>query len=372
MLPAGVKEELNFIPSGVPGERRAAKGPADEALAAVTEESFRSACDSSEGAAQGPPNQQRAHRSKAHILGQLWDEEVESRSSVVTMYKDPSAQASFALDAALERHGRTPQGIVGSGYRGEETADFMGLEAETLPEYCSFESTSYQECSDSSRSGGSYHSQSDPAVEPRGAGEADSGGSADSTPCRGEYAEWTRGDRPDDFGTADGLKNEEFHSMMEEVPLDPNSAAWVSSWTPTPQGLETDPRSEAGWSCPEHDFERRSSGTDSSLAVLYDSRSVTESPQVTVSQAVDVSGDFRASYTSTRATEARWSMSNRSCNTEARATKNAAVNTGCALSARDRGTQTTSAPTADKYAITEVYMSDLDYFTEVMSSCSPA
>ncbi|XP_064185721.1 RNA-binding protein 44 isoform X2 [Anguilla rostrata] len=400
-LPTGAREELIFGPSGVqdaPGERRTAQGPADQSLLLVSEESFRSAC----GAAEGPPGLQGE---QAHILSQLWDEEVEKKSAGVTVYKDSSAQASFALDAQLERHGKTPQGLVGSpergGHRGEEPADVTGLETETLPEYCSFDSTglgtSYRDCSDTSQSGGSYHSGSDPAAGPREAEGTDSYGSADSTPCRGEYADWTRGDRLDDFGVEEdsrhSLKNEEFHSVMEAEPLEADGATWVSSWTPTPQGLEMDPRmspSPAGqshgsrgevagvcnsprtrggnWACPEREFACSSPGNrgrNSSLAALYDSRSTAGSPQVTVNQSVDVSRDFRASYTCARATEARWSGVSRASNTEPPgATRNAAVNTARAPPGQDRGTQTTSVPTAEKFAITEVCMADLDYFTE--------
>ncbi|KAJ8283049.1 hypothetical protein COCON_G00055680 [Conger conger] len=305
LLPAGLKEELNL-----PGE-----GPADGSLSTLAEESFRSACDS---AAEGPPAQQGAHGSPAHILSQLWEEEVESGSGTVTVYKDPSAQASFALDAQLEQHGKTPQGIVGS-HRAEST----GLEAETLPEYCSFD-TSYEDCSDTSQSGGSSRSGSDPAER---------GVAADSAPGRGGYEEWSRGERADGFGPREdsrfGRGSDEFHSVMEDAP-------------PEAEGCHT-----------------------GHMAVLYDSRSVAESPQVTVSQAVDVSGDFRASYTSTRATEARWHVSARSCNTDPpHGTKNAGVNTGRPLSARDRGSQTTSAPTAEKCVVTELRMADLDFFTQ--------
>ncbi|KAG5851641.1 hypothetical protein ANANG_G00053790 [Anguilla anguilla] len=269
-----------------PGERRTAQGPADQSLLLVSEESFRSAC----GAAEGPPGLQGE---QAHILSQLWDEE-------------PGA-------------GRIP----GEG----------ALETETLPEYCSFDSTglgtSYRDCSDTSQSGGSYHSGSDPTAGPREAEGTDSYGSADSTPCRGEYADWTRGDRLDDFGVEEdsrhSLKNEEFHSVMEAEPLEADGATW-----PTHAG--------GNWACPEREFACSSPGNrgrTSSLAALYDSRSVAGSPQVTVNQSVDVSRDFRASYTSTRATEAR---------------------TGAP--------KPRPVPTAEKFAITEVCMADLDYFTE--------
>ncbi|KAJ8352833.1 hypothetical protein SKAU_G00243090 [Synaphobranchus kaupii] len=395
-LPSSAKEELNFCTSdvmGAPGQRRSA----DQPLNFVTEESFQSACDCS-NAAEATPGQQGVQCSQAHILGQLWDEEVQNKSGVVTVYKEPSAQASFALDVQLERHGKTPQGVVGSqergGYRGEETADYPDLETETLPEYCSFDSTGLGTCSDTSQSVGFYSSESDPAAEPRAMEdiprEADSCSSVDFAPCHGKYAEWMPGDHLDDFGMEEdsryGLKNEEFHSMMEEEPLEMGGAAWVSSWTPTQQGLEMDPRLNPGpavadqsgglqgegagtphsprvrgvtWSCREHDFVRSPPGDSSSAS------HAAKGPQVTVSQSVDVSGDFRASYTSTQATEAGWSVACRSSNTDPpRATKNAAVNTDCSRPDKDQGTQTTSAPTAEKYGITEVSLADLDYFTE--------
>ncbi|XP_061090136.1 RNA-binding protein 44 [Conger conger] len=342
LLPAGLKEELTL-----PGE-----GPADGSLSTLAEESFRSACDS---AAEGPPAQQGAHGSPAHILSQLWEEEVESGGGTVTVYKDPSAQASFALDAQLEQHGKTPQGIVGS-HRAEST----GLEAETLPEYCSFD-TSYEDCSDTSQSGGSSRSGSDPAER---------GVAADSAPGRGGYEEWSRGERADGFGPREdsrfGRRSDEFHSVMEDAPLEARGATRVSTWTAALPGLEAGPQPGsrgADRTGPERASEPTS--LDGSMAVLYDSRSVAESPQVTVSQAVDVSGDFRASYTSTRATEARWHVSARSCNTDPpHGTKNAGVNTGRPLSARDRGSQTTSAPTAEKCVVTELRMADLDFFTQ--------
>ncbi|XP_015213746.2 RNA-binding protein 44 isoform X2 [Lepisosteus oculatus] len=78
------------------------------------------------------------------------------------------------------------------------------------------------------------------------------------------------------------------------------------------------------------------------------------SPQITVNQMVDAGGDFRASFTSSRATEAKPSMVSTSTNTDG----------SLQAAGLDRGTQTSRAATVEKHVITELYMEDLDYFTE--------
>ncbi|KAJ8390048.1 hypothetical protein AAFF_G00110620 [Aldrovandia affinis] len=403
LSPNSVKEELNFCSSsvlGVPGQKWSTQSDAEHSLGPVMEESFQSACDSSHSA-QEIPFQQGAQSCQTHLHGQLWDE-APNEGTAMTVYKDPLAQASFSLDVELELHSKTPTRAVCGQWqsepKGEETADFPDLEKEVLPDYYSFNSTglgaSCEDGSNASQSAGRYRREYDLAAEgsaePHGAedvpAEAEScGASVDSTPCCSKCATWTDEDRLDDFGNEDsrcGPKNEQYHSMMEEEPTEGGCAAWASSRTAMLQvkGGEIDPEPEVNPTPLQGSGATDRSGrlNDGETGVHHDPRpggasfpnstGMARGSQVNMSQSVDVSGDFRASYTSTRATEARQSVASKSSNTEPRhTTQNAAINTDSSPAyscGQDKDTQTLSASTVEKYVITDVYMADLDYFTE--------
>ncbi|KAG9348748.1 hypothetical protein JZ751_029065 [Albula glossodonta] len=395
---------------GVSGQQRGTQSAPEQDP--VLDESFQSACDTSLTTA-AITYQQGPQRSPAHLLGHLCDEKAK-RNSTVAMYKDPSAQASFSLDVELELHSRTPKA---SEMKGEETTDFPDLEKEVLPEYYSFNSTgegmSFGKCGDISHLTGPEHNEYDLAAEGSFEQQGEAGicigisyvedcDSVASTPCCSEYTDWTEDNHLDDFGNEEdsrrNAKNEEYHSVMEEEPLENGGASWSSTRTPIQDSdlgvkgrelklqLNTAPLTEMNKSSSLKNVHgnpcvgglNQSSYRDSLAAAVVNrtgstsasvcKKCVAKASLVTMNQTVDVSGDFRASYTSTRSTEARQSVESRSSNTEPLCpTQNAAVNTDhppphqCLL---DQSTQTLAAPTAEKYVITDVYMSDLDYLTE--------
>ncbi|XP_036401540.1 RNA-binding protein 44 [Megalops cyprinoides] len=398
LLPNSVKDELNLCNAsanpgirGAPGQLTGGQNSAEQALdpGMDLQESFQSACDGSP-TAESPPCQQGELSSQTHPLCQLWEEAVQQGSTAVTVYKDPSAQASFSLDVELELHSQTPKGVLSvqehDNSGGEDSVDIPDLAEEVLPEYYSFNSTGLDATcsSDCSESDVPTEGFTEPAGAEDLQSEAGSSSSLccfeqctslDSTSSCSKYADWMDDDRLDAFANEDNSrcdpKNEEYHSVMEDEPPE-GGAAWASFRTSPQKGGEevkyVDKDSQVSAAVCEGNAVPASVDSMESISAAPCERCLAKDSQITLSQLVDISGDFRASYTSTRATEARPSVASRSSNTNPPcATQDNAANTDCSLPhspGRDRDTQTLSIPTAEKYVITDVYMSDLDYFTE--------
>uniref|UniRef100_W5MA40 RRM domain-containing protein n=1 Tax=Lepisosteus oculatus TaxID=7918 RepID=W5MA40_LEPOC len=304
-----VEPEKVLLPDCVKQELAIQKPSADPDLS----ETFESACDSNLVADRDG----RVYEPKGARLTPHLPEEC-----VNVIFKEASIEANYSLDMKLESH-KIVEGTVegtsaerGLRYLGEtETVDYsvdgLNLEMESLPDYCSLDSTGFD------------RTAAEPSESPLPSGAVTA-----------EYYMSVQGDhRTTELFAGDWAELWDASSF-------PSAALWVSEKF----DLESSTAACSGCRLQERGGVAGGGGSREPLGQA----------SITVNQMVDAGGDFRASFTSSRATEAKPSMVSTSTNTDG----------SLQAAGLDRGTQTSKAATVEKHVITELYMEDLDYFTE--------
>lgn len=308
--------------------------------------------------------QPRKNSSDGQLLCQMWEERVQCDGKNFR-FKDPSAQASFSLDRELEMQGCNQSDHDQIALQPDTNSDF--LKEETLPEYYSFNSTTvehtsaqWSDATNTSMMATNGSSEASNADEPVACG-ADSGTLPDSVSFLSNSSVWTKCG-PHLMEVCQNLSNEddlecetktdEYHSVIEE---EASGSAPCVPWV--------DQSCSASKQC-AREGEFTYEGCTSSASLCEQNVKTTTECEVSavsfsVSQAVDASNDFRACFTSTRATEITQELLVKHCQD---------VSTDIDSRPVNQETQTIQRPTSEKYTITEVYMSDLDAACEVSSS----
>ncbi|KAI4876859.1 hypothetical protein NFI96_011092 [Prochilodus magdalenae] len=407
LLPNNVKEELNLLK----GKRHEASMSNLEKMDCIISTSNSSSARQVNCAnrcrqvfdgcplAQNCPDQQEIHSAKAQYLSELWADGMWNDGSDVTVFKDPSVQANFSLDMALEMQSHTQKSDQDQGHVVmDASTDFPTLSQETPPEYYSLNSTGLEhtsaQSSDATESGhseslmatkgstGLEHTSSqwsdatesgrseslmatkgspevstvDEPVENLAASGPESCTFPDSVSC--DSSEWT--DYTEDYqelSNEDELecepKTDEYHSVIEGLS---SSGA-----------LASDPGwSESGSGSKQHTSERTCAFEESFLSVgqcelnQKSTRPCQNCEEAcvpcSVSKAVDATSDFRSCFTSTQATEIGQNTFLKPC-------RDIAVSTDSFTNC-EQETQTVRMSASEKCTITEVRMSDLDALSE--------
>ncbi|XP_076841588.1 RNA-binding protein 44 isoform X2 [Brachyhypopomus gauderio] len=330
-------------------------------------------------AAQPCPEQQEMHSRKAQLLSQMWEEGVVCDGTDVTVYCDPSAQASFLLDVELDMQSReqingTGQGPIPAGTE----ADFTRLDQETLPKYYSFNSAALEHSSahwsDATESLEPHCSYSTmtakgtadmSAVQNAGhilASDAENCTCPDSVSCVSNSSEWT--DFTEDYQDLSNEDELRCEPKVEEcrtaVDGGSNLVTRASQVPRSPicvhlpgapfreNTLETDPASKESFVSVDQHEPHVQTTTKQECDV---------SPVHLVSQAVNASSDIRDCFTSNPATEISKSFFARPCRDVASGSESFTIN-------HEQETQTVQVSSCEKCTITEVYMSDLDVLSE--------
>lgn len=234
---------------------------------------------------------------QAQCLSQLW-EEVERREDI-KHFKDLTAQANHSLDMELDMQSQTQkvnhfQSNQDQLYEESEAgANFYNVDQETLPEYYSFSSTSL---SHTELSDGSQHME---------------------------------------LGFNDSIMATKGSTELSDVHSETTMASAEDCFSRLGKSFEL--ANDSG----DH---------------LKDLRNK-EPPKSFVNQTVDASGDFKACFTSTRATEVCQILQMKACQSVATDTDSLPVSS-------KKDIHTIQMSTSDKSTVTEVYMADLDILAE--------
>ncbi|MCI4378460.1 hypothetical protein PGIGA_G00216220 [Pangasianodon gigas] len=359
LLPNNVREELNLLKS---------KGHVSEDMSMKSSQQYDCMQSTSNNLSATritllnsfqQPEHPRKNSSDGQLLCQMWEERVPCNGKDFRVFKDPTAQASFLLDRELEMQGHSQSDYDQVPLLPDTSSDFPNLEEETLPEYYSFNSTTIEhtsaQWSDATNTsmmatkGSTEASTTDESV----ACGAENGTFPDSVSFLSNSSEWT--DLTEDcqnLSNEDDLecetKTEEYHSVIEEEAS--SSAACIPCINPS--------WSASGQCTQESEFTCEgciSSASLSELNVKTTTACEVAPVSLSVSQAVDASNEFRACFTSTRATEITQDFFVKHCQDVSTGTDSCPVN---------QETQTIQRPTSEKYTITDVYMSDLDALCE--------
>ncbi|KAK1788841.1 hypothetical protein P4O66_014837, partial [Electrophorus voltai] len=323
LLPNNVREELNLLKARKqevfvrnPEQLGFDQSTSNESPSQITSANGSQHAFDGSYAAQACPDQQELHTTKAQLLSRMWEGGVWCGGTKVAVFQDPSAQASFSLDVELDmqRHNQ----ISGQGQRpmpAGTQADLTRLEQETLPEYYSFNSTVLDHGSAQWNDVTESHEPccSDSMMATMGSPEVSTVEHVerfpDSVSCVSNLSEWT------------GF-TEDYQDLSNEDELRGQHKLLVESTTQR-EGCDVSP-----------------------VACL-------------MSQAVDVSSDFRDNFTSNQATEMSQSFFARPCRDVASGSDSFTIN-------HEQETQTVQVSAYEKCTITEVYMSNLDAVSEVL------
>ncbi|XP_051565057.1 RNA-binding protein 44-like [Myxocyprinus asiaticus] len=274
----------------------------------------------------GPPPHKGMCSAQAQCLTPLW-EEVEKREDT-KRFKDPTAQASFSLDMELDVQSQAQRNDYTQNdqlhVELEGGANYCDADQETLPEYYSFRSTGldHTEWSDNSQNMKANYNYSIMATKgstkPSETTMASSANSTDGFSCLDNSFKLTddSGDRYEGLGNKNVSRNEQqIGENHREINVE--------------SALKSTSSVQCGASC----------------------------APVFANQTVDACGDFRACFTSTRATEV--------CQiSQVKACRDVATDTDPLTVSYEKDTQTMQMSTSEKSTITVVYMSDLDIITE--------
>nr|XP_055070428.1 RNA-binding protein 44 isoform X1 [Misgurnus anguillicaudatus] len=295
LLPQNVREELNVPTSKNKITSHSCESPGEENLSA-----------------------------QAQCLSQLW-EEVEQMKDI-KHFKDPTAQANSSLDMELDMQSQARrinriQNEQAQSYdeSSEGASNYCDMSQENLSEYYSFSNTSLNQTEWSDDSQNTEASFNDSIMATKGSTESSSEttitspeDSGDCSSCLSNSFELAH----DSENHLEDLRERELVQQMEK-------------------------KLQVG----------------SSLKSTSSVQCGTTSASFFVNQIVDASGDFRACFTSTRATEV--------CQTlQTKASQNVATDTDSLPVSNKKNTHTMQTSTSDKSTITEVYMADLNVITE--------
>lgn len=272
--------------------------------------------------------------------------------------KDPSAQASFSLDQELKMQGHNHSDLNQVPLLSKTNSDFPNLEEEIMPEYYSFNSTTmehtsthWSDATNTSVMATKGSTGASTAEEPEGCG-AENDAFPDSRSLHGGDSEWTDvTEECQNMSNEEDLecetKTDEYRSVIEG---EASSSAACVSWI--------DPSWSASDQCMREEFTGGGvlSFSQSELNVKATPVCEVSPVSLSMSQAVDASNDFRACFTSTRATEISQDLFVKCCQD---------VSTDCDSCPVNQESQTIQRATSEKCTITEVYMSDLDALCEV-------
>lgn len=300
----------------------------------------------------------RNNSSDGKLLRQIWEEKAQCDGKHFRESKDQLAQASFLLDRELEMQSH----IQNSDHDqvpllADTNSDLVG--ETNITECYSFNSTTVEHTSgqwsdvtNTSIKANKDSTEASTNDEPGTSGTetctfTDSflSNSSERTNLTGDFQK---------VCSEDYLKcetnSDEYHNVNKKESS--SSAACVPCINPS--------WSASGQSTHESEFKCGgciSSASRSELNVKTTKRSKIPPAPLSVSQTVDTSSDFRACFTSTRATEVTQDDFVKHCQD---------VSTGTDLCPVNQETQTIQRPTSEKGIITEVYMSDLDALCEVI------
>ncbi|XP_035391705.1 RNA-binding protein 44 [Electrophorus electricus] len=322
LLPNNVREELNLLKARKqevfsvrnPEQLGFDQSTSNESPSQITSANGSQHAFDGSYAAQACPDQQELHTTKAQLLSRMWEGGVWCGGTEVAVFQDPSAQASFSLDVELDMQSHNQ--ISGQGQRpmpAGTRADLTRLEQETLPEYYSFNSTVLAHGSAQWNDVTESHEPccSDSMMATMGSAEVSTVEHVerfpDSVSCVSNLSEWT------------GF-TEDYQDLSNEDELRGQHKLLVESTTQR-EGCDVSP-----------------------VACL-------------MSQAVDVSSDFRDNFTSNQATEMSQSFFARPCRDVASGSDSFTIN-------HEQETQTVQVSAYEKCTITEVYMSNLDAVSE--------
>ncbi|XP_056610077.1 RNA-binding protein 44 isoform X2 [Triplophysa dalaica] len=233
---------------------------------------------------------------QAQCLSELW-EEVEKREDI-KHFHDLTSQANHSLDMELDMqcHAQRVNNFQNDQDRLDEESEagenFCDADQETKPEYYSFSSTSLN------------------------------------------HTEWSDGSQHMESGFNDSIMATKGSTELSDVHSETTMASAVDSFSRLGQSFEL--ANEPG----DH------------VEYLLNK----EPPRSFVNQIVDACGDFRACFTSTRATEVCQNLQTKACQSVATDTDSLPVS-----SKKDTHVATS---TSDKSIVTEVYMADLEFLTE--------
>lgn len=235
---------------------------------------------------------------QAQCLSELW-EEVEQREDICH-FKDLTTQANHSLDMELDMQSHAHR--VNHFHNDQDQlyeeaeANFCDVDQETLPENYSFSSTSFN------------------------------------------HTEWNDSSQHMESGFNDSIMATKGGTELSDVHSETTMASAVDCFSRLGKSFEL--ANDSG----DH------------LEVLRNK----EPPRSFVNQVVDACGDFRACFTSTRATEVCPIL-------QTKARRNVSTDTDSlpVSSKKDTHMQTS---TSDKSIVTEVYMADLDILTKVFHS----
>lgn len=362
LLPNNIREELNLLEAKVHVREDMSVRSSQQSDCMPSTSNNLCATQSTRLSSFQQPEQPRKNSSDGQNLCQMWAERVQCDGKDIKVFKDPSAQASFSLDRELEMQGHSHNSDHDQVPLLPDTnSDFPNLEEETLPEYYSFNSTpmehtsaQWSDATNTSMIAIKGSTEASTADEPVGCG-AESGTFPDSVSFLSNSSKWT--DLTEDcqnLSNEDDLecetKTDEYRSVIEEEAS--SSAACIPcvnpSWSVSGQCTQESEFTCAGCI---------SSASLSELNVKTTAACEVSPVSFSVSQAVDASNDFRACFTSTRATEITQDFFVKHCQD---------VSTGSDSCPVNQETQTIQRPTSEKCTITDVYMSDLDALCEVI------
>lgn len=272
------------------------------------------------------------------------------RITTTSASKD-TAQASFSVDLGLEHLSRMAQGSSSSAYPVRkaqfgmvtDNRSYLDLQEETLPEYYSLNSSpsALQASVDSLLGASTEHTENRAMLFP----------SEKSVSCRKGPSECIHLDPTDDFSLQNKTKdvNSGLWLTCSVTPEKPNASPSHKPHVDLPVKLGIEKGQQTPW-------KGEQSAAESFMSVSPD-KSAVELPvpaaPATVNQMVDASGDFRAGFTCTQECAA------------APSTSDASTEMDFPL-CFDQDTQTSQASTVDKCVITEIYIADLDYLTQVL------
>ncbi|KAI5621152.1 RNA-binding protein 44 [Silurus asotus] len=253
----------------------------------------------------------RMNNSDGQQFCQMWEEQVSCKVQDIRLFKDSSAQASISLDRELEMQDQNPSSDYDQvSLLPDTNSGIPNLEKETLPEFYSFNSTTMEHTSaqlcditDTSMMATESSIEAFIGDEPADCGaDKKASSSTDSIPCISPSC------------SASG-------QCTQEVVITHES--YISSASPNDLNVKTTTSCEVSPFPPN------------------------------VSQAVDVSTEFRVCFTATRATEITEDFFVKHCQDDSTDGDSCPVNRA-----------TIHTLTSDKNTVTDVYMSDLDAICE--------
>ncbi|XP_046695075.1 RNA-binding protein 44 isoform X3 [Silurus meridionalis] len=298
----------------------------------------------------------RMNNSDGKHFCQMWEEQVSCKVQDIGLFKDSSAQASISLDRELEMQDQNPSSDYDQvSLLPDTNSGIPNLEKETLPEFYSFNSTTIEHTSaqlcdvtDTSMMATESRIEAFIGDEPADCG-ADKITFHDSVSTLSNSSEWT--DLTEDCHSLSNedepeCEAEKFHSVIVEEAS--NSTDCIPCINPS---------CSASGQCTQEVVITHesyiSSASPNDLNVKTTTPCEVSPFPPNVSQAVDVSTEFRACFTATRATEITEDFFVKHCQDDSTDGDSCPVNRA-----------TIHTLTSDKNTVTDVYMSDLDAICE--------